>query len=78
MELYDSMVGKEGTEGEQEAKNAYKAARKESDGAIEVAIGDKVSSALVDRVTLWPSFFLILMLLYNWKTKEQSRSSVNC
>lgn len=52
MELYDSMVGKEGTEGEQEAKNAYKAARKESDGAIEVAIGDKVSSALVDRVIL--------------------------
>ncbi|KAH1234933.1 hypothetical protein GLYMA_09G247500v4 [Glycine max] len=50
MELYDSMVGKEGTEDEQEAKKAYKAARKESDGAIEVAIGDKVSSALVDRV----------------------------
>ncbi|RDX63740.1 Mitochondrial proton/calcium exchanger protein, partial [Mucuna pruriens] len=50
MELYDSMVGKEGTEDEQEAKKAYKAARKESDGAIEAAIGDKVSSALVDRV----------------------------
>ncbi|KAG4992588.1 hypothetical protein JHK87_026045 [Glycine soja] len=50
MELYDSMVGKEGTEDEQEAKKACKAARKESDGAIEVAIGDKVSSALVDRV----------------------------
>lgn len=52
MELYDSMVGKEGTEDEQEAKKAYKAARKESDGAIEAAIGDKVSSALVDRVIL--------------------------
>ncbi|KAH1044654.1 hypothetical protein GYH30_026087 [Glycine max] len=50
MELYDIMVGKEGTEDEQEAKKAYKAARMESDGAIEVAIGDKVSSALVDRV----------------------------
>ncbi|KAK7295223.1 hypothetical protein RJT34_18128 [Clitoria ternatea] len=50
MELYDSMVGKEGTEGEHEAKKAYKAARKESDGAIEAAIGDKVSSALADRV----------------------------
>ncbi|TKY65321.1 LETM1 and EF-hand domain-containing protein 1 [Spatholobus suberectus] len=50
MELYDSMVGKEGTEGEQEAKKAYKAARKESDGAIEAAISDKASSALVDRV----------------------------
>ncbi|KAK7394631.1 hypothetical protein VNO78_15164 [Psophocarpus tetragonolobus] len=50
MDLYDSMVGKEGTEDEQEAKKAYKAARKESDGAIEAAISDKVSSALVDRV----------------------------
>ncbi|BAT83495.1 uncharacterized protein HKW66_Vig0111200 [Vigna angularis] len=50
MELYDSMVGKEGTEGEQAAMKAYKAARKESDGAIEAAISDKVSSALVDRV----------------------------
>ncbi|XP_027350002.1 mitochondrial proton/calcium exchanger protein-like isoform X2 [Abrus precatorius] len=50
MELYDSMVGKEGTEGEQEAKKAYQAARKESDGAIEAAISDKISSALVDRV----------------------------
>ncbi|KAL2330138.1 hypothetical protein Fmac_017719 [Flemingia macrophylla] len=50
MELYDSMVGKEGTEDKQEAMKAYKAARKESDGAIEAAISDKVSSALVDRV----------------------------
>ncbi|XP_061368540.1 uncharacterized protein LOC133311501 [Gastrolobium bilobum] len=48
--LYNSMVGKEGTEGEQEAKMAYKAARKDSDGALEAAISDKVSSALVDRV----------------------------
>ncbi|XP_058756132.1 uncharacterized protein LOC131629362 isoform X1 [Vicia villosa] len=50
MELYNSMVGKEGTEGEQEAKKAYRAARKDSDGAMEVAISDKVSSALVDKV----------------------------
>ncbi|XP_004492874.1 uncharacterized protein [Cicer arietinum] len=50
MELYNSMVGREGTEGEQEAKKAYKAARKDSDGAMEVAISDKVSSALVDKV----------------------------
>lgn len=52
MELYNSMVGKEGTEGEQEAKKAYRAARKDSDGAMEVAISDKVSSALVDKVNL--------------------------
>ncbi|RHN47140.1 putative EF-hand domain pair, letm1 ribosome-binding domain-containing protein [Medicago truncatula] len=50
MELYNSMVRKEGGEGEQEAKKAYRAARKDSDGALEVAISDKVSSALVDKV----------------------------
>ncbi|MCH86198.1 LETM1 and EF-hand domain-containing protein 1 mitochondrial-like, partial [Trifolium medium] len=50
MELYNSMVGKEGTEGEQEAKKAYRAARKDSDGALEAVINDKVSSALVDKV----------------------------
>lgn len=52
MELYNSMVRKEGGEGEQEAKKAYRAARKDSDGALEVAISDKVSSALVDKVNL--------------------------
>lgn len=46
------MVRKEGSEGEQEAKKAYRAARKDSDGALEVAINDKVSSALVDKVNL--------------------------
>ncbi|GAU44743.1 hypothetical protein TSUD_181500 [Trifolium subterraneum] len=50
VELYNSMVGKEGTEGEQEAKKAYRAARKDSDGALEAAINDKVSSALVNKV----------------------------
>ena len=44
------MVEKEGTEGEEEAKKAYRAAREESDHAVEKAIGDKVSSALTDRV----------------------------
>ena len=44
------MVGKEGTDGEQEAKEAYQAARKDSDRAMEAAFGDKVSSALADRV----------------------------
>lgn len=44
------MVEKEGTEGEQEAKKAYKAAREDSDCHIEEAVSDKVSSALIDRV----------------------------
>ncbi|RWR83920.1 LETM1 and EF-hand domain-containing protein 1, mitochondrial-like protein [Cinnamomum micranthum f. kanehirae] len=50
IELYNSMVEKEGTEGEEEAKKAYRAAREESDQAVEKAIGDKVSSSLIDRV----------------------------
>ncbi|XVE90699.1 hypothetical protein DITRI_Ditri20bG0097900 [Diplodiscus trichospermus] len=50
IELYNSMVEKEGTEGEEEAKKAYKAAREDSDRTDEKAIGDKVSSALIDRV----------------------------
>ncbi|XP_039133456.1 mitochondrial proton/calcium exchanger protein-like [Dioscorea cayenensis subsp. rotundata] len=50
IELYNTMLEKEGTDGEEEAKKAYRAAREESDHAAEVAAGDKVSSALVDRV----------------------------
>ncbi|KAK7243192.1 hypothetical protein RIF29_37981 [Crotalaria pallida] len=50
IELYNSMVGKEGNEGEQEAKEAYKAARKDSDSALEAAVSDKISSALADRI----------------------------
>lgn len=44
------MVEKEGMEGEEEAKKAYRAAREDSDHAAEMAIGDKVSSALINRV----------------------------
>ncbi|KNA14580.1 hypothetical protein SOVF_105930 [Spinacia oleracea] len=44
------MVENEGTDGEADSLKAYKAAREESDQAVEVAVGDKVSSALVDRV----------------------------
>lgn len=50
IELYNDMVEKEGTEGEEEAKNAYKAARKDSDQAAELALTAKASSALIDRV----------------------------
>jgi LETM1 and EF-hand domain-containing protein 1 len=45
------MVDKEGTEGEEEAKKAYRAAREESDHAAETAISDKISSALINRVS---------------------------
>lgn len=44
------MVEKEGTEGEEQAKRAYQAARKDIDDAAEMAIDDKVSSALINRV----------------------------
>ncbi|KAK2990338.1 hypothetical protein RJ640_003610 [Escallonia rubra] len=50
IELYNSIVGKEGPDGEEEALKAYKAAREESDPAANEAEGDEVSSALVDRV----------------------------
>ncbi|KAJ6324984.1 hypothetical protein OIU76_012132 [Salix suchowensis] len=50
IDLYNNMVDKEGAEGEEGAKKAYKAAREESDHAAETDISDKVSSALINRV----------------------------
>ncbi|XP_072970128.1 uncharacterized protein [Typha angustifolia] len=50
IELYNTMLEKEGTEGEEDAKKAYKEAREKSDHAAEQAAGDKVSSSLIDRV----------------------------
>ena len=44
------MLKKDGTDGEEAAKKAYKAAREMSDQAAELAVGDKISSALIDRV----------------------------
>jgi LETM1 and EF-hand domain-containing protein 1 len=44
------MLAKVGTDGEEEARRAYRAAREESDQAAEAAVGEKVSSALIDRV----------------------------
>lgn len=44
------MVEKEGSEGEEEAKKAYKAAREDSDLAAEKTLGDKVSSVLINKV----------------------------
>lgn len=50
IELYNSVVEKEGADGEEDAKRAYKAAREESDHAAETATDDKVSSAIINRV----------------------------
>lgn len=46
------MLEKKGTEGEEEAKRAYIAAREVADHAAEVAAGNKVSSALIEKVRL--------------------------
>lgn len=48
--LYNSMVEKEGKEGEEEAKKAYRAARENTDQYAEKEVGNKISSALIDRV----------------------------
>ncbi|KAK6914449.1 LETM1-like, ribosome-binding domain, partial [Dillenia turbinata] len=50
IELYNSMVDQEGTDGEKEAMRAYRAAREEAEHAEEADVSDKVSSALIDRV----------------------------
>ncbi|KAH6769444.1 LETM1-like protein [Perilla frutescens var. frutescens] len=50
IDLYNHMVEKEATDGEEAAKKAYQAAREESDHAAEEAAGNKVSSALINRV----------------------------
>lgn len=51
IELYNSMVEKEGSNGEKDAYKAYKAAREEHEHATESGEeGDKVSSALIERV----------------------------
>lgn len=49
IELYNSMVDKEGTEAKVEAMKAYRAARVETEDANE-ADADEVSSALIDKV----------------------------
>ncbi|KAL6634006.1 hypothetical protein ACP70R_026677 [Stipagrostis hirtigluma subsp. patula] len=50
IELYNSMLEKEGTEGKEEAKRAYIAASEESEHDAEVAAEEKVSSALIEKV----------------------------
>lgn len=50
IELYNSVVDKEGTDSERQAMEAYKAAREESDRPAKVAGQVSVSSALIDKV----------------------------
>ncbi|WRX22314.1 hypothetical protein QQP08_014801 [Theobroma cacao] len=50
IELYNSMVDKEGTDGEKDAIKAYRAAREESDHSSEGSESDEVSSALIEKV----------------------------
>nr|AAW66005.1 Ca2+ binding protein cbp1 [Triticum aestivum] len=50
IKLYNSMLEREDTDGAEEAKKAYMAAREESGDTTEVASEEKVSSALIDKV----------------------------
>ncbi|XP_042010847.1 mitochondrial proton/calcium exchanger protein-like [Salvia splendens] len=50
IELYNSMVDRDGTDGEEQAMKAYKAARDESKDDADVPEQNNVSSALVDKV----------------------------
>ncbi|KAJ4958783.1 hypothetical protein NE237_025894 [Protea cynaroides] len=50
IKLYNRVVEEEGKDGEEDAKKAYRAAREDSDQVAEKAVGDKVSSALINRV----------------------------
>lgn len=50
IELYNTMLEKEGTVDEEEARRAYRVAREESDHAAELVAGEKVSSALIEKV----------------------------
>ncbi|KAL7128013.1 hypothetical protein ABFS83_14G287900 [Erythranthe nasuta] len=50
IKLYNSMVDKDGTDGEVEAMKAYKAAHDESEDGAEVPERHVVSSALIDKV----------------------------
>ncbi|GMI93044.1 leucine zipper-EF-hand-containing transmembrane protein 1 [Hibiscus trionum] len=50
IELYNSVVDKEGADGEKDAIKAYRAAREETDHSSEVSDSDEVSSVLIDKV----------------------------
>nr|GMD31368.1 LETM1 and EF-hand domain-containing protein 1, mitochondrial-like [Ipomoea batatas] len=50
IDLYNSVVNQEGTDGEEETKKAYRAAREDIDDTTETTVNDKVSAALINRV----------------------------
>ncbi|KAK8481105.1 hypothetical protein V6N11_047848 [Hibiscus sabdariffa] len=50
IELYNSMVGKEGADGEKDVIKAYRAAREESDHSSEVSDSNEISSVLIEKV----------------------------
>lgn len=70
IELYNSMVEKEGTDGEKDVMKAYRAAaaaREEGDNADEVAEGEEVSSALIERVRIFQfQIFFFLVFFSSW------------
>jgi LETM1 and EF-hand domain-containing protein 1, mitochondrial len=57
------MLEKKGTEGEEEAKRAYIAAREVADHAAEVAAGNKISSALIEKVCLSVSLLYVFYVI---------------
>ncbi|CAM8881521.1 unnamed protein product [Rhodiola kirilowii] len=50
IEIYNNVVEKEGTEGAEEAKKAYRASMEDSDLGAEKAAGGNVSAALINKV----------------------------
>lgn len=52
IELYNSLVEQEGTDGKKDTMKAYRAAHEENKQDSETDEDDKVSSALIDRVSL--------------------------
>jgi len=67
------MVKKEGSDGQKAAFKAYKAAREEHDDTAESGEGDKVSSALINRVR--PASFIYYYEIL--ETNFRLLSSVN-
>lgn len=74
IELYNKMVEEEGTETEEAAKKAYRAAREESNDTEEKTVDAKVSSALINRVR--SSFSLFLLSIFS--CYGFNRSMWNC
>lgn len=66
IELYNRMVEKEGTETEEAAKKAYRAAREESNDTEEKTVDAKISSALINRVRTSVFLFIFVNFQLLW------------